>query len=480
MRTMKSASSGRISGLMDLPAARQQVRPRMRQLVLEWRRQHPTLMHISSEQLTFLEDFSLRRQDNGCIQLVAPYSHPYMPREANIGIDRFMDWLFPAVLMKIRMLVLAEINRLTGRKSVNPLDLGNLDQECDSLVGVLTGDVGPIQLKLFEKDIQDFLDPEIWAIAHRARDTFTSLATYNIIAANRETWLSLEAQAPSLMPLVSFTCRQNKISFDQNAFRSLKQYAKRHGLTEAGWKALCNFPISHVHALLGDKLEECFRLASHYGEIGLPPPLTLIWHHLDFCQKQRLPAGSVPAWFDGAAIREFQRLKKEDGGTAVTFANAEYTIALDWLGDYLADGKKPDTHQKQAGWQWIQRQSDAWHEEQVRKQVSNDVTWSSALTAYKDGGYDVVPLITSAELAVEGVKMHHCVGSYAGYCNEGRSRIFSIRKDGKSLATAELVRLSHGWLLNQNRGPCNSDPGPEIRAVAQRLEARYNAAMLAW
>jgi hypothetical protein len=479
MRTNKSAPSGHLSALMDLPAARQQVSPRMRQIVLEWRRQHPTLLHKSAAQITFLDDFCLHRQENGCIELAGPYGHPYMPREADIGIDQFMDWLLPAATMKIRMLVLAELNQLTGRKSVNPLDLGALDGQCGELVHILAGERGLIGLKPIENEIHDFLDTEAWMIAHRARDTFTSLATYNTIAANRETWLSLEEQSPSLMPLLGYACRKKKIHFDQNALRSLKQYARRNGLTEAGWKALCTLSVEHVHHLLQYSLEDCFRMASHIGKTGLEPPISLIVRHIQDCQRRRVAIGTIPAWFDQAAIREVQRLQKEQFLPASTFINGDYAIALDWLADYMARGGRPDAHQKKAGWQWIRRQSDAWHEEQARKQVTDNYTWSTALDAYQDGGFDVVPLTSSIDLAVEGAEMRHCVGSYAGSCNIGRNRIFSIRKGGKRLATAELVydNRSHAWSLNQNRGPYNRPPSPDIMAVARRLEEAYNAAV---
>jgi hypothetical protein len=38
----------------------------------------------------------------------------------------------------------------------------------------------------------------------------------------------------------------------------------------------------------------------------------------------------------------------------------------------------------------------------------------------------------------EGILMHHCVGSYADNCANGRSIIFSMRKDGKGYVTIEL------------------------------------------
>lgn len=491
MQTNQPPETSHTAAHMDLPAARKHLHSRVEILVTEWRKQNPTFFHKTAGQLTFLEDFGLRRQANGYIKLFDPFGPRHMPRGNDLDLDWPTNWIMSAAQMKTRGLMLAELKRLTGN---NSLDLRNLGALMD--VGLwpmhtLLGDrVGWIDIKPLEKEIINFLDPAILAITLRARDTMASLATYNLIAANQTLWLRLEAQAPNLMPLVSLACRKKKVHLDQNAFRSLKRYGRQHGLTEAGWKVLCRFPVEAVRRLCDIpvdyeldeppfSLEPCFRIASHYGETGLLPPMPLLVRHINFCRRQQIAPDAIPVWFHAAAIREFQRQEKHDILLATDCTDSEYLPALDWLTDYMANGGKPDAHQKKAGWQWIQRQSEAWHEEQVREQVTTHYTWSSALDAYVDEGYEVVPLTTSVDLAVEGTKMHHCVGSYADVCNVGRSRIFSIRKDGKSLATAELVYDNRGkaWVLNQNRGPCNSTPDPDIMAVAHRLEEAYNAAV---
>jgi hypothetical protein len=53
-------------------------------------------------------------------------------------------------------------------------------------------------------------------------------------------------------------------------------------------------------------------------------------------------------------------------------------------------------------------------------------------------GFVFEHLTTSAALLKEGTEMKHCVASYAGYCAEGRSVIFSMRKDNVGFATIEL------------------------------------------
>lgn len=483
MGKKKSPSTGFARPLLDLPTARKIVRAQIEQRVRKWRQENSQLMTRTPGQITIFNDFTLRRQANGSLKLLGPEGTVPALKEMGLSEDELHDWLMQLALMKIRLLMLDELRELTGRKHLSIHDLGSLGQICNRFLNPLITDPhGDIVLSPLKEACIEFLDPAILDLARRARDSIISLATYNLIAAHRTLWEAMAAQTPHLMSLIGHACRKNFIQFDPNALRSLKHFGKRHGLTEAGWKILCKLPAAHILILRQYPLVDCFRLASHYGEAGQIPPAELMNTHIHYCMARGLPLGAIPAWFDAAAIRECARQAATLTFTPPGFVRNEYMIALDWLSHYIAAAGEPDANQKKAGWQWIMRQSDAWHEaqleEQARRKVITNHQWHSLLKAYQDDGYEVVPLTCSTDLAIEGARMHHCVGSYDHYCRDGRSRIFSIRKDGKRLATAELVKNDGAWLLNQNRGPCNRQPSQQIMEVAHRLQDRYNAATL--
>lgn len=50
----------------------------------------------------------------------------------------------------------------------------------------------------------------------------------------------------------------------------------------------------------------------------------------------------------------------------------------------------------------------------------------------------IVELTNSRSLAEEGAAMGHCVGSYARWCHQGMSAIFSLTADGARRATVEI------------------------------------------
>lgn len=86
----------------------------------------------------------------------------------------------------------------------------------------------------------------------------------------------------------------------------------------------------------------------------------------------------------------------------------------------------------------------------------------------KAAGLELHALQTREALFEEGALMRHCVYRYSDEVEEGSSRIYSVRRDGRRVATLEIVRLDSSsaprFRVAQLRGPCNARPTPEIVA----------------
>jgi PcfJ-like protein len=110
-----------------------------------------------------------------------------------------------------------------------------------------------------------------------------------------------------------------------------------------------------------------------------------------------------------------------------------------------------------------------WHEAVARDmsgpQFAFPVPWYPAAEI---DGYEILPIDSSAELYREGAAMHHCAGTYGDAVKHGAIYIYSIRQNGKRLATLELVRTDKGAASNQLRGPCNTQPPKKIVSTVQR------------
>jgi hypothetical protein len=83
-------------------------------------------------------------------------------------------------------------------------------------------------------------------------------------------------------------------------------------------------------------------------------------------------------------------------------------------------------------------------------------------------GLDIIPIDHSGDLYREGAIMHHCVGIYRQDVILGRYYVYSIRRNGKRIATVGLVRKEGRPTLQQIRGPCNVEASGEIKTTVQR------------
>ncbi len=86
--------------------------------------------------------------------------------------------------------------------------------------------------------------------------------------------------------------------------------------------------------------------------------------------------------------------------------------------------------------------------------------------ARAEGGWAVEELATAAALYAEGDAMRHCVGGYVGRCEVGTSAIFSVRRDGRRVATVEVEPRT--MALVQVRGPQNAPVDAATAGVVAR------------
>jgi len=133
---------------------------------------------------------------------------------------------------------------------------------------------------------------------------------------------------------------------------------------------------------------------------------------------------------------------------------------------------------------WHRMESERREEErQLRRKAEEEkpfpVQW---ISDYEDDkGYSISYIDTPEGLREEGDKMHHCVGSYSSNVHKGYSSIYSVRKDGKRVATLELRKSNavqepstlaffcepkESYRIGQLYGHCNKAVSSEVRDIA--------------
>ena len=89
------------------------------------------------------------------------------------------------------------------------------------------------------------------------------------------------------------------------------------------------------------------------------------------------------------------------------------------------------------------------------------------------GGYEFVPITSPPDLFFEGRVMHNCIASYVEQIVSRDLYIYSVREDGKPVATlAVATSLCDGGgltlCISQIAGPCNAPVPREMERAARR------------
>lgn len=149
--------------------------------------------------------------------------------------------------------------------------------------------------------------------------------------------------------------------------------------------------------------------------------------------------------------------------------------------DQIADFLICNRDQWNARWTWdrLIRETQAWHEALANADIDriNDGTYDQdvpygafpaevSLPDRNGGTFDFHALRSLRALVIEGKAMHHCVASYYRDIQSGRARIYSMRKDGRRVATVEFASLPGRVRAVQIKGVCNARPSKDVFAAA--------------
>ena len=135
----------------------------------------------------------------------------------------------------------------------------------------------------------------------------------------------------------------------------------------------------------------------------------------------------------------------------------------------------------------LMKRSREWHRQITWEKLQDEWTrtmknqnglhhaWNSLLeTPIGLDDLTVVHLGSQRDLFIESREMHHCIHSYTDRCLSGYSRIFSILRGGKKIATGEITREGQSWKATQTRGVLNGEAPREIQQAMDMVAIRYS------
>ncbi len=126
----------------------------------------------------------------------------------------------------------------------------------------------------------------------------------------------------------------------------------------------------------------------------------------------------------------------------------------------------------------VRQLSDDWHYAvSMADHTSNAIFPEPWVHGGEVGGYEFVPITSPPSLFLEGRVMHNCVASYVERIVDRQLYVYSVREDGKPVATlAVAAELRDGASfkprISQIAGPCNASVPREMERAARRWLSR--------
>ena len=177
-------------------------------------------------------------------------------------------------------------------------------------------------------------------------------------------------------------------------------------------------------------------------------------------------------------------LPKADDYNAEEFNNECQDIR-----DYAYAMTREDVVIQSRNWKNLLERSSQWHRINgqagynqhlqfriVRENNNHYREWPSALHKVRIGDVEARSLHSDLALHEETNRMKHCVTSYGNYCKEGDTRIFTIEREEKPIATAEIRLNGRHWEAVQVRGIHNQAADQATFTTAILLANHYTEA----
>ena len=286
--------------------------------------------------------------------------------------------------------------------------------------------------------------------------------------------------ASRLLPLLTALGVEAGVLSPAADMGDLKAALNACGINQRGWRLVTKFGDALV--LPFDGLHRRATAESHFRtfcafvrlvqqcEMDVPPPPDLVraLAMLSFPQGRSLddlPVGLFrAAWL--YAVKE-----QYAGYDLLEFADKSIPDVVSW---YFQSGQEaaPPTNRD---WAWYDEQALDWSLRCTHK-LSLDRWPSLLITPVESRGVMAVELLDVQTLGDEGAAMNHCVGSYFLRCDANEYRVFSLRKrvTGERVATRGIKLDEHWWVVDQVRGPYNSNLPGWVWKLAQYVVLHCN------
>ena len=354
--------------------------------------------------------------------------------------------------------------------------------------------------------ITDLLDQEIWqrtqAIAGKVK-----VDQYNAVMTLGQHYTALKESNPGAFTwaLINMGIQAESILHPGQIIAMAKSSLLEAGLEPAHWKFAATLPIDVMQKIVASHTTDASIIILNATAKAQAAPTATIAEKLANTVNQSHffhPIGPRP-FIERNKQQLESHLNKLNMSTMVFLicrkslspeikASEENQLQLcDTLAsvrDYVNHLTDNGVTLRSTTWGGLLKASDKWHQEENLRYQQDTwdqrlntlggayMAWNSALGEFHKDGYTITPLTDEKQLHFEALHMNHCVHSYGNQCASGSSRIFSISKQGKPLATSEIRKTRNIWTPLQTRTKDNHKPPNALITLMAQVAQDYQQA----
>ena len=290
-------------------------------------------------------------------------------------------------------------------------------------------------------------------------------------------WSELHEKHPGIT-LLCYLATKGKKNSSMWKFSEVRSSCLKHGLSPSGWRYLLKVGEASYRAIIDTGIGDAKAFPMAIGLIewqsrsglkgSLPQEMAIAF--VNFAAMALLEGLNIADHVDPriARVATTHYLTLDQAEDRAEFVEKDWLEVLIWLRNTQP---QIDKNQWRSGWSCIWRKYNA-----GLRDRDSTAEWESRVSDVSIFGMNVKPLTSSKELCLEGMKMNHCVSSYAKACREGAYRVFSIRDatGEKRIATVGLSCTDHVWRLDQIKGRYNRKVSPEVGSLSKTLAQFYH------
>lgn len=315
-----------------------------------------------------------------------------------------------------------------------------------------------------------------------------SIPDYNLERRWRDTTLLIEREAPALLPVWWGLRERPDLDTQLEAKKALRRITRGFGIAPQQWRVIAGsgrrglrvYRAVSREFFVGDderRVSEYLILFKLLGPTRLPS-MELLRQLLGMTGTRW---DAPPSGYGHALerrklhLRHVIRVLERRNADRVPTPADELHAVLAWIADVPVANFTPS--ERAGGWTWLLRQALQYRRRiQSHQQLGGPQSWRARWPAFRHGGLEVQPIVSSDEVWSEAIEMRHCADQYVQDCIDGGVLMFSVRRaSGKRLATIAFVSGPGGWSRIGCAGKANSEPPQQVFEVAEQLAARLAA-----